>query len=526
MQKKNRYGLTLAFWIALIGVLAIVVLSLIFPNAFERLTASIRASISVNFGWFYLLSTLGLIFVCVFLMLSPAGKIRLGDPHTAPEYSTISWISMLFSAGMGITLVFYGASEPLSHYAIQAPEAAEYTQEALRDAFKYTFLHYGIHGWAIYAIVGLALAYFQFRKKEPALFSSTLKPLFGRKMDGSLGKIVDSLTIFATITGVATSLGAGSMQINGGLNFLVGTPQNFKIQLIIIIIATVLFMTSAVSGLDKGVKLLSNGNMIMAILLMIGAVIIGPSVRMFDILSESIGAYMQDFLRISTQTGVGNPAQQKWVGDWTILFLTWWLAWSPFVGLFIARISRGRTVREFVGYVLLVPTLFSILWFTIFGVLSINALDTNPNLIEYPLESLLFGTFEQYPMTTVMSIIAIFLVFSFFITSADSATFVLSMQSENGTLHPQNWIKILWGLILALIAAVLLRFGGINTLQNVMIIVAFPFAILLIIITVSLLKELHYERGKMGLTLDPKRYPEKDSPFRSYEDTDEDDDEV
>lgn len=334
------------------------------------------------------------------------------------------------------------------------------------------------------------------------------------------------LTIFATITGVATSLGAGSMQINGGLNFLVGTPQNFKIQLIIIIIATVLFMTSAVSGLDKGVKLLSNGNMIMAILLMIGAVIIGPSVRMFDIMSESIGAYMQDFLRISTQTGVGNPAQQKWVGDWTILFLAWWLAWSPFVGLFIARISRGRTVREFVGYVLLVPTLFSILWFTIFGVLSINALDTNPNLIEYPLESLLFGTFEQYPMTTVMSIIAIFLVFSFFITSADSATFVLSMQSENGTLHPQNWIKILWGLILALIAAVLLRFGGINTLQNVMIIVAFPFAILLIIITVSLLKELHYERGKMGLTLDPKRYPEKDSPFRSYEDTDEDDDEV
>ena len=497
MQKKNRYGLTLAFWIALIGVLAIVALSLIFPNAFERLTASIRASISVNFGWFYLLSTLGLIFVCVFLMLSPAGKIRLGDPHTAPEYSTISWISMLFSAGMGITLVFYGASEPLSHYAIQAPEAAEYTQEALRDAFKYTFLHYGIHGWAIYAIVGLALAYFQFRKKEPALFSSTLKPLFGRKMDGSLGKVVDSLTIFATITGVATSLGAGSMQINGGLNFLVGTPQNFKIQLIIIIIATVLFMTSAVSGLDKGVKLLSNGNMIMAILLMIGAVIIGPSVRMFDIMSESIGAYMQDFLRISTQTGVGNPAQQKWVGDWTILFLAWWLAWSPFVGLFIARISRGRTVREFVGYVLLVPTLFSILWFTIFGVLSINALDTNPNLIEYPLESLLFGTFEQYPMTTVMSIIAIFLVFSFFITSADSATFVLSMQSENGTLHPQNWIKILWGLILALIAAVLLRFGGINTLQNVMIIVAFPL-----------------------------RYPEKDSPFRSYEDTDEDDDEV
>lgn len=525
MQKKNRYGLTLAFWTALIGLLLIVALSLIFPVAFERLTANIRNEISTRWGWFYLLTILGIIFVCVFLMLSPAGKIRLGNPHSSPDFSTGSWVSMLFSAGMGITLVFYGAAEPLSHYAIQAPEASVYTQEAMRDAFKYTFLHYGIHGWAVYAIVGLALAYFQFRKKEPALFSSTLKPLFGSRMDGKLGKLVDSITIFATITGVATSLGAGAMQINGGLNFLWDVPQNFHVELIIVLVAAVLFLGSAVSGLDRGVKTLSNLNMLLALVLTMLALAIGPRVEMFNILTESLGAYMQDFLRISTQTGMGNPEQQQWINDWTILFMAWWLAWSPFVGLFIARISRGRTIREFVGYVLLVPTLVSILWFTVFGTLSINALDMNPKLVEFPLESMLFGTFEQYPLTKIMSVIAIILVFSFFVTSADSATFVLSMQSENGALHPQNWVKVLWGVLLTVIAIVLLRFGGIDTLQNVMIIVAFPFAFLLIIITISMLKELHYERIKMGLVLAPKRYPAKDTPFRSYEEDDDEEDE-
>lgn len=524
MRNKKSSDLTLAFWIALAAALAVVILSLAFSFKFETLTGSIRNYISRDLGWFYLLTVLGITFVCFYLILSPAGRIRLGDPGTRPEYSTPSWIAMLFSAGMGVGLVFYGAAEPLSHYAMQAPEAAEYSQQALRDAFKYTFLHYGIHAWAIYAIVALALAYFQFRKKEPTLLSSTLKPLFGKRMNGPWGKVVDSLTIFATIAGVATSLGAGAMQINGGLNTLFGAPEGFRYQLIIIIVATVLFLASAVSGIDRGVKSLSNLNMLLAFILMITAVIIGPRVEMFNTLSESIGVYLQDFMRISTRTGTGSVSQQNWINDWTMMYWAWWIAWSPFVGIFIARISKGRTVREFVSYVLLVPTLFSFLWFSIFGTLSIHVVETDPNLIENSFQNILFATFDHYALAKPMSILAIVLVFSFFITSADSATFVLGMQSENGTLHPKNYVKVLWGVILSLIAAVLLRFGGIGILQNVMIIVALPFAVILIIVTTALLKELHYERMKMGLYMKPKRYPDKDAPFRSYED-DEDEEE-
>jgi len=485
----------------------------------------IRDGVIQSCGWFYLLTVLFLVFVCFVLMLSPVGKIRLGDPGSRPEYSTVSWIAMLFSAGMGIGLVFYGAAEPLSHYALQAPEAALYSQEALRDAFKYSFLHYGIHAWAIYAIIGLAIAYFQFRKKESTLISATLKPLFGNAVEGRLGKVVDSLTIFATVVGVATSLGSGAIQINGGLNGLFGVPENFSIQLVIIIIATVLFMASALSGLDKGVKTLSNLNMILAVILMLVALILGSRIKMMNTFTETLGLYMHDLLRMSTRTGAGSPAQQEWINQWTMFYWSWWLAWSPFVGVFIARISKGRTIREFVSHVLLIPSLFSFLWFSIFGVLSIDALAMEPSIANRPFEQLLFAAFDQYPLSGIMSALAVVLVFSFFITSADSATFVLAMQSEGGSLHPDNKIKVLWGVLVSAIAAVLLRAGGLDALQNVLIIVALPFAVLLALVTISLMKELNYERQQMGLYIKPKRYPEKGLPFRSYENDDDDDDE-
>jgi len=524
-MKQKKTSVTLAFWVALAAVILLVVLSLVFSNGIETITGTIRDNISSNFGWFYLLTVLALVGVCLVLILSPVGKIRLGDPGSRPEYSTVSWIAMLFSAGMGIGLVFYGAAEPLSHYAIQAPEAELYSREALRDAFKYSFFHYGIHAWAIYAIVALAIAYFQFRKKESTLLSATLKPLFGNAMDGKAGKIVDSLTIFATVIGVATSLGSGAVQINGGLSELFGIPENFGIQLIIIVVATVLFMASALSGLDKGVKTLSNLNMILAALLMVVAMILGSGVKMMNTFTESLGLYLQDLLRMSTRTGAGSPTQQEWINSWTMFYWAWWLAWSPFVGVFIARISKGRTIREFICNVLLVPSLFSFLWFSVFGVLSTDALEKDPSIAERPFEQLLFAAFDQYPLAGVMSVLAVLLVFSFFITSADSATFVLAMQSEGGKLHPDNKIKVLWGVLVSTIAAVLLRAGGLLTLQNVLIIVALPFALLLVLVTISLVKELNYERKQMGLTLSPKRYPKKGSPFRSYEEDDDDDDE-
>ncbi len=527
IKKIIKTDVTLSFWIGLIAIIILVILSLVFSTSIEAYTGKLREALSYNCGWFYLLMVLLLVGVCLVLLLSPAAKIRLGDPGSKPEYSTVSWIAMLFSAGMGIGLVFYGAAEPLSHYAVQAPEAALYSQEALRDAFKYSFFHYGIHAWAIYAIVGLSIAYFQFRKKESTLLSATLKPLFGSAVDGNLGKLLDSLTIFATVIGVATSLGSGAIQINGGLNVLLDIPVNYTVQLLIIIIATFLFMASALSGLDKGVQFLSNLNMVLAALLMIVALIMGSNVKMMNTFTETLGLYLQDLLRMSTRTGAGNADQQTWINSWTVFYWSWWLAWSPFVGVFIARISKGRTIREFVSYVLLIPSVFSFLWFSVFGVLSIDALAEDPTIAKQPFEQLLFATFDQYPMSGLLSLLAILLVFSFFITSADSATFVLAMQSEGGSLHPNNKVKIIWGILVSTIAAVLLRAGGLNVLQNVLIIAAFPFAILLLLVTFSLLKELNYERKQMGLTLNPKRYPQKGSPFRSYEteDEDEEDDE-
>ncbi len=522
MQKKKKLDVTLAFWIALVAVMAVVFCALIFSKGFEQFTGQVRRAISRNCGWFYLLIVMVLVAVCLYLMISPVGKIRLGDPDSRPGYSTVSWIAMLFSAGMGIGLVFYGAAEPLSHYAVQAPEAELYSQAALRDAFKYSFFHYGIHAWAIYAIVGLAIAYFQFRKKESTLLSVTLKPLFGKATEGRLGKFVDSLTIFATVIGVATSLGSGAIQINGGLSQLTGIPETYAVQLIIIAVATMLFMASALSGLDKGVKTLSNLNMVLAVLLMFFALFLGNGVKIMNTFTETLGQYMQDFLRMSSRTGMENLEQQEWINRWTIFYWAWWLAWSPFVGVFIARISKGRTIREFTGCVLLIPAVFSFIWFSVFGVLSTDAQAVNPEIADTAFEGILFASFEQYPLTGVMSVVAIVLVFSFFITSADSATFVLAMQSEGGSLHPNNKVKVLWGVLVSTIAAVLLNAGGLNALQNVLIIVAFPFSILLALVTISLLKELNYERKQMGLYIKPKRYPEKDAPFRSYE---EDDDE-
>ncbi len=524
LQRTFKLDVTLAFWIALAAVVIVVLCALMFSSRFEAITSTVRQSISRGAGWFYLLTVMALVGVCVVLMISPIGKIRLGDPDSRPTYSTLSWIAMLFSAGMGIGLVFYGAAEPLSHYAVMAPEATVLSQEAYLDAFKYSFFHYGIHAWAIYSVVALSIAYFQFRKKESTLLSVTLKPLFGKTIDGRIGNIVDCITIFATVVGVATSLGSGAIQINSGLNDLFGVPFNFNVQLIIIVVATALFMASALSGLDKGVKNLSNFNMVVAVVLLVVALLIGPGIKIMNTFTQTLGAYLQDFLRMSARTGAGDPSQQIWINKWTVFYWAWWLAWSPFVGVFIARISKGRTIREFVSCVLLIPSLFSFLWFSVFGVLSTEALSVSPELASKPFETLLFATFDQYPLSNVLSVVAILLVFSFFITSADSATFVLAMQSEGGNLHPNNKVKALWGILVSAIAAVLLRAGGLDALQNVLIIVALPFSILLVFVTISLIKELNYERHQMGLFLNPKRYPEKGSPFRSYE-TDDDDEE-
>lgn len=522
MKKFNERIHRPVLFFSLIPVNITMVSALVFGDKFMHFTESVRHFLGKYFGWFYLLVVFLCVLVSIYVIFRPIGKIRLGDPGSKPEYSTFSWIAMLFSAGMGIGLVFYGAAEPLSHYAVSAPEAVVYSQQALRDALKYSFFHYGFSAWAVYAMVALSIAYFQFRKKESTQISATLKPLLGTKTDGIIGNIVDALAVFATVVGVATSLGLGSMQINSGLHYLFNVPMNITVQLIIICIATILYLMSALSGIGKGVKILSDLNIILAVLLMTAAMIVGPHLQIINSFTETLGGYIEDFVRLSLRTATFNSTvQQDWIHKWTIFYWSWWISWSPFVGLFIARISKGRSIKEFLTYVLLVPSFFSFMWFSVFGNMAVSVVEQSSTIAKLPIEQMLFGVFEKYPLGMILSVVAVFLVFSFFITSADSATFVLAMQSENGTLHPHNKVKLMWGILLSGIASILLINGGLDGLQNVLIIIAFPFSIILLFMIVAVIKELMYERNEMGLLVKPDTYPEPDVPFRSYENDDE-----
>lgn len=501
-------------------IISLILVALGFVPGYEAVSKNLRALIGTDFGWFYLLLVTLIVLVCGFFVLSPMGQIKLGEPDSKPEYSTGSWIAMLFSAGMGIGLVFYGAAEPLSHFANKTPHAAPGSQQAMADSFQFTFFHWGIHAWAVYGIVAMALAYFGFRKEEKYLLSVTLKPLFGKKTDGWLGYIIDIVTVVATVIGVATTLGFGAIQINGGLSYLTDNaiPNSMEVRTVIIVVTTALFVLSALSGLGKGIKILSNLNMILAIALLAIAIAVGPTVKIFDNMSESIGLYMQNFFEMSFRTAAFNGDERAWIDTWTIFYWSWWISWSPFVGLFIARISKGRSIREFITVVLLIPTVLSFIWFSAFGTMA-NTVQQNglENLTKLEDEQLLFGTFKHYPLGILMSIIAIILIFTFFITSADSATYVLSMLSEDGRLIPTNGKKVVWGVIVAGIATVLLYAGGLDALRNTLIIIALPFAVVVALIVVALIVEVYHEKVQMGLSISPKRYPEKGQPFKSYE---------
>ena len=339
----------------------------------------------------------------------------------------------------------------------------------------------------------MALAYFGFRKEEKYLLSVTLKPLFGKKTDGWLGYIIDIITVVATVIGVATTLGFGAIQINGGLSYLThnAIPNEMWVQVIIIVVTTGLFVLSALSGLGKGIKILSNVNMVLAIALLAIAIVVGPTVKIFDNMTESIGLYLHEFFGMSFRTAAFNSGERSWIDTWTIFYWAWWISWSPFVGIFIARISKGRSIREFITVVLLIPTVLSFIWFSAFGTMA-NTVQQNgtADLTSLKVEETLFGTFSHYPLGILMSIIAIVLIFTFFITSADSATYVLSMLSEDGKLIPTNGKKVVWGAIVAGIAMALLFAGGLKALQSTLIIIALPFAVVIALIVVALIVEV------------------------------------
>ncbi|WP_010530259.1 BCCT family transporter [Lentibacillus jeotgali] len=487
---------TMVFWITLALTLALSLFGVITPDRFESISGLIMSYISAHFGWFYLLIVTLFVLFCIYLVFSPYGKIKLGRPGEEPEFSYTSWLAMLFSAGMGIGLVFYGVASPVSHYIKTPPTAEAGTREALEDALRVTFFHYGIHAWAIYAVIALVLAYFMFRHEKPGLVSASLETLFGDKMKGAWGKAVDVIAVFATIVGVATTLGFGATQINGGIAFLFDIPISFWVQLIIILIVTVLFMISTYTGLSRGIKYLSNANMGLGAILFLATLILGPSLYIINSFTDSIGSYLQQLPSESFRLAPNDDDERQWVLDWTVFFWAWWIAWSPFVGIFIARVSKGRTIREFVAGVLIVPSVVSFLWFSAFGISGIDAQNSGADIAELPDEQALFGMFDQLPFGMILSIIGILLISTFFITSADSATFVLGMQTTNGSMSPPTTVKFTWGFAQSAIAAVLLYTGGLQALQNALISAALPFSVIMLLMVASFYKALKIDKEK------------------------------
>ncbi|MCK8816730.1 BCCT family transporter [Natroniella sulfidigena] len=477
------------FYTSLAVVFAIVIWGIISPTSFGGVANSIFDFLAGNFGWFYLTSMFSFVIFSIWIAFSKYGKIKLGKDDEEPEFSNLSWFAMLFSAGMGVGLVFWGVAEPLNHFV--APLGVEAgSQAAAEFAFEKSFFHWGLHPWANYAVLALGLAYMQFRKEKPGLISSVFIPLIGeRGAQGPIGKLIDILAIFATVGGVATSLGMATLQITSGFNYMFGIPETNFSRVIVITIITILFIISAITGIEKGIKYLSNANVGLGAILMVLGLIVGPTVLIINNMITGTGSYLGSIVSESLRiTG------EDWYGWWTIFYWAWWIAWAPFVGTFVARISKGRTIREFVGGVLLAPTLASIAWFSIFGTLGIETgLEFGEQVVAAGEETALFMVMEHYPLGGVVSLVAVVLLTTFFITSADSATFVLGTMSSNGDLNPTTRRRVTWGLIQSGLALALMLAGGeeaLGMLQTGSIAAAFPFAFIMLFCMVALVKAL------------------------------------
>ncbi|MBB6448382.1 glycine betaine transporter [Geomicrobium halophilum] len=489
----NRIG-AVFYWSAGI-ILALVTVGVFFPDFLEGITEQAQTMISTIFGWYYLIIVTLFVIVCLFFIISPHGKIKLGKPDDTPEFTLPSWFALLFSAGMGTGLVFWGAAEPISHYAIDSPTAETGSDEAILESMRFVFFHWGLHAWGIYAIVAICLAYFKFRKEAPGTISSTLSPLFN--MDGALGKVIDVVAVVATVTGIATTLGFGATQINGGISFLMGIGESFLFQLGIIAVITVLYLISTATGLQKGIRYLSNTNLTLAAVLLLFVIIVGPTLYALNIFTDTIGKYIQTLPEMSFRIAPTDADAREWIDDWTIFYWAWWMAWSPYVGTFIARVSKGRTLRQFTIGVLLVPSVAGFIWFSFLGGSSIFLEDQQgADISSLATEEMLFGLLSHFPFATVTSILSIVLIAIFFITSGDSATFVLGMQTTNGSTNPARRVKFIWGILLSAIASVLLYSGGLQAVENTMIVAAFPFSVVMLLMVYSLLKALREDKKK------------------------------
>jgi choline/carnitine/betaine transport len=498
-QQEHPHGSGLdriVFGVTAVIAVAFLVWGFLSTSTLDSVSQTALNGTMTNMGWLFVLTSSAFVVFVIWLALGKYGNIPLGRDGDEPEFRTVSWIAMMFSAGMGIGLMFYGVSEPISHFATPPPGTGEAgNPAAAQHAMATTMFHWTLHPWAIYAVVGLAIAYGTFRKGRLQLISAAFEPLLGRRAHGAGGRVIDMLAIFATLFGSAASLGLGALQIRSGLQIVAGIGEVGNTVLIVIIsILTAAFVLSAVSGVARGIQWLSNINMVLALALALFVFIVGPTVFILNLVPTSIGTYIQEVAMMSARTGAEGADTNEWLQGWTIFYWAWWLSWTPFVGMFIARISRGRTIRQFVTGVLLVPSLVSLIWFCIFGGTAINLQQKGTDIAGADgLESQLFDTLGAYPIATVTSIVVMVLVGIFFVSGADAASVVMGTLSERGTLAPSRPTVIFWGVATGAVAAVMLLVGGSNALeglQRITIVAALPFVLVMIGLAVALVKDL------------------------------------
>lgn len=505
---KVVFGVTAAL------AIGFVVWGLISTESLSAVSVGAEGWVIANAGWLFVISTSFFVVFVIWLAASKFGRIKLGADDEKPQFRGASWVAMMFSAGMGIGLMFFGSAEPLSFFIAPPPGTVDgETDAAIRVAMATSLFHWGLHPWAIYAVVGIAIAYGTFRKGRKQLFSSIFWPIFGRRTEGAAGKVIDILAIFATLFGSAASLGIGATQIGAGLEFngWVGTA-GAPLLIGVIAVLTIAFVASAVSGIARGIQWLANINMVLAIVLALFVFLVGPTLLILNLIPTTVGTYVSDMAEMASRTGAaGGDETAAWLSSWTIFYWAWWISWTPFVGMFIARISRGRTIRQFVTGVLLVPTLVAVVWFSIFGGAAIDQQRTSGGMTidgAVDSDSTLFQLLSHYPLATISAVLVMVLVAIFFVSGADAASIVMGTLSQRGAIEPSKLVIIFWGVLTGAVAAIMLAIGGggaeaLTGLQDLTIVASLPFVIVMLLICFALWKDVRsdplIERREVGI---------------------------
>ena len=506
MEKQTSFN-PLVIGATLFFVVLLVAMILIAPEQTQTLLNAAKSGIFANFSWFYVLAFSVFLGFLVILSVSNLGNIKLGNDEEEPDFGFLSWLAMLFAAGMGVGLMFFGVAEPLTHYLSDITTgSAEHKQQ---EALLHTLFHWGIHAWAVYGTIALALAYFGFRYKLPLALRSCFYPLLKERINGKLGDLIDIMALLATLFGIITTLGFGASQLGAGLHQLGWISENsFSLQIVVIAVVMSLATFSAISGVGKGVKILSELNLTLALCLLIFVLVAGPTLYLLSAFSDNIGTYLSNLVQLSFKTYVYEQEHIDWFSGWTILYWAWWCSWAPFVGLFIARISKGRTIREFIFGVLVIPSMFGILWFTVFGNTAIwlnngEAAGILGQMISSP-ETLLFKFLDYLPFSSVTGLVSLVVISLFFITSADSGIYVLNnIASRDKSLAAPRWQAVMWGILMSVVAIVLMQSGGLANLQAMTLLVALPFAMLMLLMCFSLWKGLNADKKYFDTKVNP-----------------------